>query len=426
MAETTWLEPITKSNWWKLSKVKVYINPFDDNGLYTSFIDVTRDVISLGQIKQQLDHSEYDLGIFRNANVSLKMQNNFGRYSSPGESVTTIFKFKRSNSKVRITWQPGNDPLICGFFKSGEILSVLSEEVTVFEGLLNDDATKSDIEIQDVDFKALGYDSILDTLLVPFSSLGTETISSLIFKMLDQVQFRSLVNLGSISPFLDSTLDTVAPLENKKVRDVLREVLLISNSVFYIRNGEYFVAPRVANALPDPAYQFYGEAADFGIENIVDIKDYRVGLNRTFNFWTWQDTVLAATDSSSATKYGFRAKQLSNDSITDNGKRQAILNANRDEFGSPRREFKISTYLTPAAIGVFLNDKISVDYPSIGVSESGQKVAVYDQPTGYEVDYYATDVFMIQILKAERWKVLATEIDLKNDTISYEVREIIS
>ena len=74
----------------------------------------------------------------------------------------------------------------------------------------------------------------------------------------------------------------------------------------------------------------------------------------------------------------------------------------------------------------FLNDRISVDYPSLGVDESGQKTAIYGLPTGYDVDYYATDIFSINLFAAERWKILARNINAKNDTITFEVREIIS
>ena len=57
--------------------------------------------------------------------------------------------------------------------------------------------------------------------------------------------------------------------------------------------------------------------------------------------------------------------------------------------------------------------------------KAGQKTAVYGLPTGYEVDYYSTDITSIQIFAAERWKILSRKINLRNDTITFEVREII-
>ena len=407
-----------------MSKLHVYINPFDDNGNYTGFQEVTRDAVLIGQIKQQLDQTEYDIGIFRNASVSLRMQNSEGKYSDVNENITTIFRDKRGNSKVKITWEPGNDPLICGFFKSGE--AVLSEEITLFEGLLNDDATKTDLDVQNVDFKVLGYDSILSEILVPFSILGTETFTSLISAMLNQTKLTDLVSIGSISVGQDVTLNTIASLEGKTVRNVLRQALFASNSVLHIKDNVVIVSPRDANLTPDPTFQFFGEAADFGIENVIDIKGFRSGLNRTFNFWRWRDTTIIAQDSSSTQRLGIREKEIDNSLVTGTTERQSLLDSNRDEFSIEHREFMITTYITPDALVPFLNDRISVDYPALGVDEAGQKTAVYGRAEGYEVDYYATDLFPIQILAAERWKILSRNIDPKNDTITFGVREIIS
>lgn len=407
-----------------MSKVHVYINPFDDNGNYTGFQEITRDVTSIGTIKQQLDQSEYDLGIFRNADVSIKMENSSGRYSDVAENVNTIFRDKRSNSKVKITWEPGNNPLFAGFFEAGE--AIVSEEITIFEGLLNDDATKTDIEVQDADFKILGYDSILKELLVPFASLGTETFDSLITKMLNQSKFTDLVTIGSIDVGQDVTLDTIASLENKTVRNVLRSALFVSNSILFIKDNIVTVAPRDSNPLPDPAFSFFGEGSTLGIENFIDIKGFRSGLNRTFNHWTWKDTLLVAQDLSSIDKFGIREKDISNDLIINGTSRQSLLDSNRDKFGNPRRQFRITSFLTPSVLIPFMNDRLSIDAPAIGVEEAGQKTAVYGLREGYDVDYYATNIFSIQLFAAERWKIISRELNLKNDTITFGVKEILS
>ena len=48
-----------------MSNFKIYINPRDDSGAYTSFIDVSQDVVetSLSNISQQIDNDEYDVGL---------------------------------------------------------------------------------------------------------------------------------------------------------------------------------------------------------------------------------------------------------------------------------------------------------------------------------------------------------------------------
>jgi hypothetical protein len=54
-----------------LNSYKVYIQTFDDTGNYTgTWTEITRHVISLGNTGIQIDSSDYDVGVFRNSNLT--------------------------------------------------------------------------------------------------------------------------------------------------------------------------------------------------------------------------------------------------------------------------------------------------------------------------------------------------------------------
>ncbi len=147
---------------------RIYVRPFDDDGTYQDdWINVTEDVDSAGltQIKQSLDNSEYDVGIFKNSGVTLTLVNVAGRYSDAGQPGS-IFRFRRSNSLVRVTWDINTQPLICGFFECGSV--ALGEEITMFEGLLDDTALKQDADSQTLQFKVLGKESIFSQVDIDF------------------------------------------------------------------------------------------------------------------------------------------------------------------------------------------------------------------------------------------------------------------
>ena len=60
--------------------------------------------------------------------------------------------------------------------------------------------------------------------------------------MLNQSKFTDLVTIGSIDVGQDVTLDTIASLENKTVRNVLRSALFVSNSILFIKDNIVTVA----------------------------------------------------------------------------------------------------------------------------------------------------------------------------------------
>ena len=167
----------------------------------------------------------------------------------------------------------------CGFFTCGNV--ALSDEVTIFEGLLDDRALKQGAEEQNLKFKVLGKEAILDETLVDFSVLSNgDTFEQIIFKLLDQDQISEVptVDALNINCQTDIAVDDVTSLENKTVKEALALILQFSNSVLYVKEDVIYVSPR--NASAGLKFTFYGQGSRVGVENILDIVDYRKGLNR--------------------------------------------------------------------------------------------------------------------------------------------------
>lgn len=416
-----------------MSRFHLYITPFaDDTGsAYGDEVEVTQHLTSdgVGDIAQALDNTEYDIGVFRNGNFNLKLLNDTGKYS-PAGSTESIFKYKRGGSLFRVTWEPGNFPLICGFFQAG-LRAYVSEEVTIFSGLIKDDATSSDIDDEIVNFAALGYESLLATMTAgesgetPYDSINVgDTLSQVIFKLLDQAPFNELVDVQAenIVTGTSATIDVKTELQNKTVLEALQELLLASNSVLYIRDGVVYVSARTAGA--ELAYTFYGQASSLGIENVVNIQGYRNGENRIFNFVTWKDTTTRSSDASSIEKYQVQKKEIELSVITDTTKRTTLLNAIVAEFAQPKREFDLITPIRPDRLDLFLLDKVSVDYPSMALlPPGGRNVAIY-QIGEYDRDYYAESVFALTIESSARFKIMSRRVNFRDETITFHLREI--
>jgi len=406
-----------------VSRFKVYIKPFTEAGAYQDeWLDVTEDVELQGvtAMKQSLDNNEYDIGVFKNSGVTLTLTNIAGKYSDVGEPGT-IFNFRRSNSLVKITWQVMHYDLIAGFFEAGNV--ALSEEVVAFEGLLDDTALKQEAEDQNLKFKVLGKESILGEVLVPFGSIANgDTFEELLFTLLNQTAITTLLTVDALNIECDTNVavDAVASLENKTVREAINLILLYSNSVLYVVDDVIYVSPREATA--DVIKTFYGQGAIYGIENIIDLSDYRKGLNRVFNFVTWKDTTLVSSDVTSLDDYGVRKKEIDTPLITDTTKRQAILDAIKVEFRNPKREVILRAPIDYETIALNVLDKISIDYPNIAINDSAD-IPLWDLAL-WDSARYPFEVLPIAIEASARFKILSKDIDPSNHEMIFYVREV--
>lgn len=408
-----------------MGRFKVYIKPFTEAGVYDStWIDVSEDVELTGvsTIKQTLDNNEYDIGVFKNSEVTLTVTNLNGRYSNVGEPGT-IFKHRRANSLVKITWEIMHHDLVCGFFTCGNVAS--SEEEIAFEGLLDDRALKQEAEDQNLKFKVLGKEAIFDEVLVPFADISAgDTLEEILFTILSEPEITELLTVAAmnIDCSVNPAVDSVAALENKTVKEALAIILRDANSVLYINPSDdtIYVSPRTASATVQKV--FYGQGASAGIENIIDISDYRVGFNRVFNFVTWKDTTLVSQDLSSVSAYGYKKKEVSSEIITDNTKRQSILDSIKDEFKNPKRELILRVPIDYDTIALRVLDKISIDYPNVAINDSAP-IPLWDLAV-WDVAKYPYEVLPIAIEASAEFKILSRDIDPTNQELIFYVREV--
>jgi hypothetical protein len=149
---------------------RVYINPFDIYGQYSGYVEVTDDVEmgSIGAISQDLDNADYSIGIYRSSNLSLILRNESGKYSDVG-TPTSMFRYKRGDSLVKITWSNETGSNKCGWITAGG--SVVAPETDIFIGLINDDSLSVDLDTRKLSFTVMGRESMLSRAAVPFSSI---------------------------------------------------------------------------------------------------------------------------------------------------------------------------------------------------------------------------------------------------------------
>lgn len=408
-----------------MSRYRVFIKQFDTNGDYVSdFTEITDDVQKIGSINQQLDNTTYGVGIFRNSNFKFVLKNDNGFYSE-ADTLRSIFKYKRDDSIIRITWDQKEYDNICGFTNPQMFLT---EEVEIYRGLLADVSSKSDIDDQTVNFTCLGFESLFDRVVTPYSLISNgDNISDIIFTCLNQtfITDQLTVDLSNISVGLDTAIDDKTSLENKTVKEALEELLLLSNSVLKIENLTVYVR----NRDPDPLLSktFHGQASITGVEDIIDIKNFRDGQNRLLNFWTWKDTNLIARDTSSVDKYGVRKRQITSElvSAASTAKIEGILETNRDEFSFPKTEMELTVPLTYTNLDLVLSNRVAVNYPTIYVPADSNPLPRYGVNTSlYGQSVYPYGIWPVTISPTDNFKIMSKKIDTANETITFLLRKI--
>ncbi len=400
----------------------LYVDPFDDTGEYLGTqISIDEDVIegTLSAISKKVDNDDYNVGLFSFGNIKFKVRNNHGKYSDV-DGVDTIFNFTRGGSRVEVKWRIESEGTYCGWAECGA--SRLSEEVSIFKGFLVDDDAAMNIEDQTLSFSVLSDESIFREVEADTSnSSNGDTFSQFIYDILNTEAITSIftVDQSNISVGNDLAIDDITDAENKTLKEVLDNVALMADAAINIVDDVIYVFPRTGSG--SSVKTFYGPGAFDGVEDIVNISKIRTGVNKMINLWRWPSTSLVARDTESIDVYGVRDKAVPGGFITDNTKKQTVLNTLITRFGQPKEDIDLTTPLTYESIAIDVFDKVSIDYPSIVYQVNNDDIAVYGNAV-YGTAKYPETRSSKEILPADTWTVLGKKIN-KNETITFNLRK---
>lgn len=406
-----------------MSRFRAYIIPFTDTGEYGEEIEVTQDVdfTSISTVKQELDQNEYKVGVLTFNDLNLKLSNETGKYSEVG-SVETIFKYKRSEAIFRLKWDLEDHPPYCGLAVAGQ--SFLSETRLIYEGLINDDATRTNVRTKFTSLKVLGMESIIKKIEVPFGSISNgDSLSEAIYTILNQSAVTSFLTVdpANINVAFDTTIDDVSDLESKTGKEALDELLLLANSILYVKDRTIYVTSQTAT--PDSKYIFHGPGSNDGLETTRLIGDIRTGLSKTFNFWTWSEQTFKVENASSIEKFGVRKKEIGSKLITLSTKQQAILGSLVAEFGDPKQNFRLNTPLTYDVLDLFYLDKVNVNYPTVYIAGDGKDIPLYGVSKYDEASYPIPESALYIDINRE-WKIVGVNINIKQQELEFNLKEI--
>ena len=380
---------------------RVLFTPLVGINVYGATIDVTQDVDltdwikSVGSIKREVDNGNYDIGIFTFGDITLSAINHTRKFNAPDDSQS-IFKFRRDRCKVEIL-----------FFDAD------GNSSTRFKGLINDDATRIDVEKELIKFRVLSLDSIFRQVDVPAGSVVIgDLFSTVIKKVLNVPDITTTLtySASNINVDLDLAIDVGEVFSNITAKEALDVLLLASNSVLYVDNSDVIhVKPRTESA---NVFLLFGGGDMYGRDNIIKISNVNNGLQRSFSSIKVNDNT-TATNAAYVTEYGFKQKTLSLDFITTVSKEQQIADRILLEFHVPKDEIEVDV-LSNDVKNIDLFDLVKIDYDyRASKHPADDLISMYGQ-ADFDESYYAITSGSFKIRPKEKWKVTSIKEEPKN------------
>ena len=258
---------------------------------------------------------------------------------------------------------------------------------------------------------------------IPAGLLGSEQAASeVLFSILNRGEITSHLTISStnINPNNDITIDNPAAYNGKKVKAVVEEILLLTNSVAMIDENAAFVV-RARTSSNQVSHRFFmNPRRRSNSDNVYSIRAMNSGRHRVKNGIYWQgSTEFSQSEDHHVEQFGLNKKTISSDAITSTVTRQAIVNRLREEFQFPKEEFELETdYLGTAAQ---LLQTVTCDIqpafsrqneiPVAGVAVAGEAVAVG----------FSSGIF---IIPEKGYKVIGIRHNLKDARTILKLREI--
>lgn len=417
-------------------------------GIYADdWIDVSADIVDnqINNISLNLDYGDYDVGVFKFNEMDLVLNNKQNRYGN-ADAFGSIFKYKRTNSLVKITWDIQPFKAMCGAVPCGAV-KIFESEIILFEGILNDETYLEDVDNTTSRFKLLGFESLYQKRVTYTTLAGPSTRIDLILKSNEDIRTGPLPILSD--PTLDLlTYDTAnfnpayppdftvpypdndmwpaegwlwAPNVFKDDYTDLSEALKANNSVLLIENRNYIVKDRTPNQVT-PEYTFYGQGAN-GPENIISITEIKNGLNRSFNEWSFSyNASPIAKDEPLIQNFGRRPKILDFDMSGVAGTGVADYLAYMiSQWADPKIELRLTTPMNISTVQLKILDRVNVDLPT--VTYANDDTALYGIGE-YGVDSYADEAFSFTVDASVNFKIMGIDYNISDQTITFLLREI--
>lgn len=327
------------------TQYKIYLTPRTGEFTYGTEVQISAEILfnGINNMKKSIDSSDYEVGVYTYGDISLKVVNQNGKYNDEFDS-RSIFNYSRDLAKIRVDYSDNDG------------------DITRFNGLINEEATRENFVKEEVQFRVLSNDSVIRTSKVAGGLIANGvTASSAIKSILNQSKITSVLNYSAsnITVDQDFTVDDGTKFDNKNARKALNDLLVATNSVLIIDTSDNMLV-QSRSQTSATILNLYGPYDEQMRQNIHGVKKFNSGKHRTFTSVKVGD--IEVNDNGLVLDFGYRQFESKLDFITQDSTRTTIATKILNEFKTPMRELEVSTP-THIVKNVNLLDSVSINYP---------------------------------------------------------------
>jgi len=388
---------------------QIFFTPLVRPNVYGDTLNVTKDIDmtdfirsgGLQSISQQVDDGDYDIGIFTFGDITLNGIN-IGRKFNDGRDALSVFPYTRDLCKVEVRLYDDEG----GY-------------TVRFRGLVDEQATREDIENDRIRLKVLSMDSVLGRVEVTGGAVSTnDSFSLAIKKVLNVPEITNILNYdeSNIDVDFDAAVDNGDFFTAITVKAALDDLLLASNSILIIdKNDNIIVKSRVEDRR---VFVLHGRGDYYGRENIISITESNDGRQRAFSAISVNDIEVANDDW--IDEYGYRQKSISLDFIDNNDTIKAVAGNILDNFKVPKPELKVKA-LAKDLKDIELLDTVKLYYDYRVAPYVGDTLPLAGQVLAGQFTA-ARSFGSRRILPSQKWKVIEIEERASQSEITLKLR----
>lgn len=357
--------------------------------------DITKYVTNVSDINEKLTKSSTNTGGVLLPSMKIKLDNSRGVWNKQGDKFKNGFI---NNSLVSITTNYLDD--------YGDAIT----PAFTFEGIMKYSSSSWDRNNFLFETTLTNPSAVIASEKIQPGILSNNTLKNIVFKILNRQPFTKYmtIDINNFSFGWDVTAtDSITDMVNKKVKDVLDDIMLLTGSVYYVNYDQEFIIEPVVEVSPSAVATLRGE----DIFKIISEGFYWKGQ---FTSIVWNDDTnpvqrveMNYTDRT-LYQYDFTELELNHKYITDTTNRNTILNNLLNIYKFLKRQVKLECKWNPE---IKINDYISLDIPEEAIKSDN--LFIWNENQWNDNKYWGINQPGISFNSDELWRV----VELKRDTL---------
>lgn len=360
----------------------------------SSATDITKYAVNIGDITEKLSKSSVNSGGVLLPNLTIKLDNHFG-------------KFNRDSGYFKNGFINGSSITITTHYIDSTGAEILPE--FVFAGLIKYVSCAWDREKHIFSTTIIPASSLLATEKIAPGTLSHTTFKNICYRILHRAPFTKYmtVSLANFAMGWDvAAIDSYADMTNKKVKDVLDDIMMLTGSIYYVDYSGNFIIEPIIPTSPAAVCTFRGD-------DIQKISSEKYDWKGQYTAIRWEDGTNAiqrvemSYPDRELYQYDYVELELKEKYVNDTTNRSTIMANLLAMYKYLKREIVLTCKWSP---DVTVNDYVALDVAEESIDSDG--FLIWNENQWNDSKFWGIESPGISFSSAELWRVT----DIKRDT----------